>query len=78
MTIASEMVSQHRLYIELNANHHTIKPCTLGRSPNMSVTSGVALEHRTALMGMKVHPAARSDTDSENMNRLVRSSRSCG
>ena len=44
----------------------------------MLATRGVAFEQRAALIGINVHPAARSATDSENMNRVVRSSRSCG
>ena len=44
----------------------------------ISRTYGVALEHKAALMGIAVQPLARSDSVSDNMKRVVRSSRSCG
>ena len=78
MVIVFDKVSEHRLYIELKPNHHTRMECTVGRYPDVLATLGVAFEQRAALIGINVQPAERSDTDSENMNRVVRSSRSCG
>ena len=37
----------------------------------MSRTFGVALEHRAALMGIAVHPVARSESVSENTKRAI-------
>ena len=76
--MALATVRQHKLYIELKPNHHINKTCNLGRKSTMHTTPGVAREQRTALMGMHVHPEARSDIDNENMSNVVRSSRSCG
>ena len=41
-------------------------------------TFGIAPEHNAALMGIAVHPLARSDSVIENMKSVVRSSRNCG
>ena len=40
-------------------------------------TCGDAFEHTAALMGITVHPLARSESVSENMKSVVRSSHSC-
>ena len=76
MKMALDTVSQHKLYIEVVPNHQTKKASTFGRKVSLVTESVVAFEHRAALIGMNVHPAARSDTANENMNRVVRSSRS--
>ena len=41
-------------------------------------TFGDAFEHRAALMGIAVHPVARSESESESIKSVVRSSRSSG
>ena len=41
-------------------------------------TFGDAFEHRVALMGITVHPVARSESETESIRSVVRSSRSSG
>ena len=60
----------------MNQTEH--KAFVFGRKPFPLSSSGVALEHRAALMGIAVQPLARSDSAKENMKSVVRSSRSCG
>ena len=76
MKMALDTVSQHKLYIEVMPNHQTKNAWIFGRKVSLPTESVVAFEHRAALIGMNVQPAARSDTDNENMNKVVRSSRS--
>jgi len=71
-------VSQHKLYIDAIPNHQVKKQWTFDRYVSEPTVSVVALEQRAALMGMKVHPAARSASDSDSMNSVVRSWRSSG
>ena len=52
--------------------------CSCGKKETACRTVGVAGEHTAALMGIAVQPDARSDTDSDNMNNVVRSSRRSG
>ena len=76
MKMALDRVGQPKLYIEFMPNHQTIKASTFGRKVSVPTVSKVAFELRTALIGTNVQPAAMSDTDIENMNGVVRSSRS--
>jgi len=52
--------------------------CILGRKTTASRADGVDGEHTAALMGIAVQPDARSDTDSDSMKSVVRSSRKSG
>ena len=60
----------------MKPKNHMQKRLIFGKYCVMFRTVGVALEHKAALMGMPVHPATRSDTESDSMNHAVRSSRS--
>ena len=58
--------SQLRLLTELKT-HHIIHICGMfGKYSCMYRTLGVALEHRAALVGIKVQAATRSESASEN------------
>ena len=71
-------VTQQRLCIEVTVNQTEKTAWILGKYVLLSRTFGVALEHKAALMGIAVQPLARSDSVSEKMKSVVRSSRSCG
>ena len=71
-------VSQQRLCIDVTVNQAEKTALILGKKLVSCRTFGVALEHKAALMGIAVQPLARSDSASENMKSVVRSSRSCG
>ena len=71
-------VTQQRLCIEVTVNQIEKTAWILGKYVVLSRTFGVALEHKAALMGIAIQPLARSDSVSEKMKSVVRSSRSCG
>ena len=78
MATILQSVTQQRLCVDVTGNQVEKKAWILRKYVVLSRKFGVALEHKTALMGITVQPLARSDSVSEKTKSVVRSSRSCG